>query len=223
MRSRVLFLLAVACTSGDPDTSKTTLDGFDTDTGPTDTDTDTGPGPTDTGPTDTGPTDTGPGPTDTGPTDTGMGAALITSASVSCDIYERVTLWAETSARVANGLVFSQETGNVDPHWADEHTLYEVDQPTTGSLDLTYAITLDTEAGLNDWVVDQSTVFSCSNHFEANVMSHAFRVYDFGGVLADCLVLGHDPQGLIDNDYARVTDPATPSEIASCRVGALTY
>lgn len=166
---------------------------------------------TETGTTDTGATNT---------TDTGSAPLLILSASVSCDLQDQVTFEIETSAEaLGEGMVFTQETGNVEPQWSDEHRLYAVDAAPS----LRYGIVLRSGADVGDWAVDDSTVFSCDDHFGNNVVSHAFRIYDGSNDLADCLVLGHDPQGLIDGTHDRVDDPVNPNELTMCRVGASTY
>ena len=38
------------------------------------------------------------------------------------------------------------------------------------------------------------------------------------GVLADCMVFGHDPAGLLAGTYPRVTDPVRPAELVGCTV-----
>ncbi|HHO53450.1 MAG TPA: hypothetical protein ENK18_21905 [Deltaproteobacteria bacterium] len=158
------------------------------------------------------------------------GPILIVEAGITCDDANTVTFTATTDGLTSGGLIFSQETGNAEPQWADEHDLESIDwDENCGSYD-NLARTLTTGAGVNDWQVNQSTVFRCDDdgagnpyHHNADVMSYAFRVYDFDNVMADCIIGGDDPTGMVNGTYNRVNDPVNPGELASCDVGVLAY
>ncbi|HHO53451.1 MAG TPA: hypothetical protein ENK18_21910 [Deltaproteobacteria bacterium] len=176
--------------------------------------------------------DTGTG-TDTGMTDTGMTTdcatplpILITAVSVTCDAKDVVTFDLTVDGDAADGLIFSQETGNTATasQYADEHSLVASGTDpcgTTGSL----SQSLTTGAALGTDVPDESTVFTCATHHGSpqGAMSYAGRAYDSTGALADCYAWGQDPQGLIDNIYPRLADPVNPSELAGCAVAQGVY
>ncbi|MBX2804107.1 MAG: hypothetical protein KTR31_40970 [Myxococcales bacterium] len=137
-------------------------------------------------------------------------SAEIVSAGVSCD-GDVATFALETSLPVEFATVYSQETGNPTPQYADEHEL-----PTDGE-SRTLELTLETgDASPNP---NRSTLFSCPGHHGApeGIMTYAYRIYDGDGVLADCLVQGHDPAALIDGTNERVSEPPDAAELADCR------
>ncbi len=167
-----------------------------------------------------------------GPTDCATpfeGPVMIEEAGVTCDTPDQVTFNMRTAGLTSGGLVFSQETANAEPQWSDEHDLNSIDfDGECGSFD-ELAVTLATGAGANDWEVNASTLFRCDTdgtdpyHHNADVMSYAFRVYDLDQVLADCVVGGDDPDGLLDGTYARQLDPFMPAELAACEIVILSY
>lgn len=168
---------------------------------------------------------------DTGMTDTGMDCAtplpiLITAISVTCDAKDVVTFDLTVDGDAADGLIFSQETGNAGTasQYSDEHDLVAAGTDpcgTTGSL----SQSLTTGAKFGQDTPNESTVFTCASHHASpqGFMSYAGRAYDSTGALADCYAWGHDPQGLVDGTYTRVTDPVNPGELAGCAVDQGVY
>ena len=152
------------------------------------------------------------------------GPTLVQLTQVSCLDNSTVRFYVETDGWTGDGLWFSQETGNAEPQWADEHDILSFEFDDCGFWDhLEQELT--TGAGVSDWSVNQSTVFSCEPnvHFDGSgVMSYAARVYDIDGNFADCLAWGHDPQGMIDGDYSRANEPTAASELDSCEIGVPT-
>ncbi|HHO54465.1 MAG TPA: hypothetical protein ENK18_27235 [Deltaproteobacteria bacterium] len=161
------------------------------------------------------------------------GPILIQEIGVTCDDPDTVTFTMDTDGLTSGGLVFSQETGNTDApyaQWSDEHDLDSVDfDEACGSYDR-LARTLNTGVDLNAWEVNTSTVFRCDDdgagnpyHHNADVMTYAFRAYDLDEVMADCVVAGDDPAGLLAGTYNRANDPYLPGELSGCDVGVLRY
>ncbi len=153
------------------------------------------------------------------------GPIVIVQAGIVCDNASQVTFTASTDGLTSGGLIYSQETGNVEPQYSDEHDLESTDwDEECGSFD-NLARTLSTDAAFGASVVNQSTVFSCAadTHFASDVMSYVVRVYDFDDSMADCLAAGDDAQGVLDSTYEAVNPPFSPSEFANCDVGAFSY
>lgn len=146
----------------------------------------------------------------------------ITGGDINCDTTTQVTFTVNTTGVPEDGTVFSQETGNTTPNWSDEHDLVVSSADACGQ-DAELTQTLATGAAVADWAPNQSTVFQCTadTHFDADVMTYAFRVYDDTGALLDCLVAGNNPGGLIDGSIDRVNDPSNPTELAGCATGSL--
>ncbi len=137
-------------------------------------------------------------------------APMIEDAFVTCDDKNLVTFTIETigESPVAAS-VFSQETGNAEPNYADE---FEFD--TTGVLsDL--ELTLETDA---DSPGADRTIFTCPRHHgnPEGVMTYAYRVYDSLGGLADCVIQGDDPDALQNDLLDRVNDPSDADELIDC-------
>lgn len=72
--------------------------------------------------------------------------------------------------------------------------------------------------GVADWEPGASTAFDCNLHSFAGIMTWLLRVNDRDGVLADCVAMGDDAQGLIDGDYAKVAGDAleAPEQLKDC-------
>ena len=132
-----------------------------------------------------------------------------------------------TDGLASNGLVFSQQTGGSEPQYSDEHELVSIEWDfDCGAWDHLEQV-LTTGVPPSEAVVNQSTGFECGDGVPAghndDTLTYAFRVYDLDQELADCIVAGHDPQGLIDDTYQRATDPLAMEELSACDVGVLTY
>jgi hypothetical protein len=164
---------------------------------------------------------------DSGTTESGTGFCTATSddpptidvATVDCN-GNQVSFFVETTNWTDDGVVFTQETGNPETQWSDEHDLLSVEWDECGFWDrlrltLNDASTLDDP--LYDWQQNVSTVFDCSLHYgDPNVITYAFAVYD-GNQVADCIVFGHDPQGMINGNYRRVNQPSF--NLSQCTLG----
>ena len=159
------------------------------------------------------------GTKDTGGTDTGTancdnvydGPVTIEVATVECT-GDEVTFYAETKGLTDGGMVFTQETGNQEPNYSDEHDLASFEFDNCGRWDhlrrtIQDASTLDD--AFNDWQRNSSTVFDCDLHYgDGDVVTYAFVVMDQDGNEADCIAYGEDVQELINNSADRVADPS---------------
>lgn len=155
------------------------------------------------------------GTKDTGTTESGTtecanfydGPISIDVATVTCDGHE-VTYYAETTGWTDGGYVFTQETGNTEPQYSDEHDLESFDYDACGEWDHLRRRLQDRDTmsdPINDWQRNVSTVFDCDDHFgDPNVITYAFAVVDLDGNEAACIVYGDDPEGMINGDYQRV-------------------
>jgi len=172
---------------------------------------------------------TGQGPgTDTGTEGTGdcedfyEGPVSIDQVSVDCE-GSRVTFGAETVGWTDGGYVFSQETGNQEPQWSDEHDLESVEYDECGAWDRLEQTIRDGSTlsdPLNDWARNESSVFRCGAHYgDSNVMTYAFVVKDVDGEVASCVVFGDDPQGLISGRYERVNEPTFDTSRCTTDIG----
>lgn len=174
----------------------------------------------------------GGGATDTGTVDTGVegcadfydGPVTIDRVSVKCN-GDQVTFQAETTGWADGGWVFSQETGNKEPQWSDEHDLESVDFDRCGQWDHLERTIRDGSTladPLRDWARNESSVFQCGPHYgDPKVMTYAFAVKDVNGELASCVVFGDDPRGLVDDTYERVNDPSF--DTSRCVTGVATF
>ena len=148
------------------------------------------------------------------------GPTTIQEATVQC-VGDDSRFYARTEGWTADGLVFSQETANPEPQWADEHELRSFEFEPCGFGDELEEI-LSGGAGTGDWIPGVSSVFTCADHHDSPeaVMTYAFFVWDPEGNPADCLAFGHDPQGMATAVYDRVSDPSF--DVATCSQGATT-
>lgn len=144
-----------------------------------------------------------------------LGAITIVSTSVDC-VGDTVQFGMHVEGITGDGLVFMQETANAGPHLAEEHDLVSVDSdPAVPFDDLAQSLLED--ASYDDQMRNEASLFRCRHHFEADdVMTYAFVALDVTGNVADCVVWGHDPDGLIDETYPRVAEPSV--DLSSCRV-----
>ena len=151
------------------------------------------------------------------------GSFFIDSASVSCS-NGQVRFFVQANGWTDGGIVFSEETGNVEPHWSDEHDLRSYDFDPDGEWDLLDREILDATQladPLDDVRRNESTLFACDTHYNLpGVMTYAFAVIDLNGALADCLMFGDDPEGLRNRSYDRVFEPSFPLEICTEGVSA---
>jgi hypothetical protein len=144
----------------------------------------------------------------------GSDSLIITGYDVTCS-GDKVTFSVQTDGGEAkDGLVFTQETANATPQYSDEH-----DVLSTGPDAL--KLTIDAGVAFDDAVRNEGTVFSCDQHFNSpgQVLTYAFGVYGDGGAIVDCLVGGHDPQGLKNGDYGdRINEPSGEFDLGKCVV-----
>lgn len=177
-------------------------------------------GPDDKGDSaDTGALDTDGADTDTDteatcPDGVYEGPVSIVSWDVSC-VNDQVTYSIETEGWTNDGVVYSQETENTPP-WSDEHDLVSYEFDECQSWDKLQTV-LTTGAATTDWVPNESTVFSCADHFNSPVMSYAAQVLDINGDVADCVAWGEDPQALVDGT-AEPGANAPTFDLSTCRV-----
>jgi hypothetical protein len=163
---------------------------------------------------------TGDSGKDSGATDSGgecaaedfyTGPVTIETASVDCN-GNTVRFSAETNGWTDGGWVFSQETGNTEAQWSDQHDLVSDEYDACGAWDRLEREIQDGSTlndPLDDWQENVSSVFTCDAHYnDSNVMSYAFAVVDIDGAFADCVAYGDDPDGLVNNNYDRVNDPS---------------
>ncbi|MEQ1508630.1 MAG: hypothetical protein ABMB14_40740 [Myxococcota bacterium] len=146
---------------------------------------------------------------------TATGATTITLTSVTCNpTHDAVRYTVCVDGPTSGGVVFAQETANIEPNWSDAHSLDPLGlDPTWDEL----RRDLDTHASIVDWSTDVSTLFGCQAHFESPlVMSYAAAAYDATGRIADCVAWGGDPQAMIDGTVVRVNDP--PFDLTGCRI-----
>ncbi|MEQ1506947.1 MAG: hypothetical protein ABMB14_32265 [Myxococcota bacterium] len=155
--------------------------------------------------------------TDSGTCNWFQGPTTITRVSVDCT-GSTVRFEADTEGWTDGGWVFSQETENGPSQWSDTHDLdsYEY-EPCNQSDKLEQE--LSTGASVEGWQIDQSTVFTCADHYNVPVMTYAFGVKDVDGNLVDCAAFGEDVQGMISNSAGdRVNDP--DFDISDCEQSA---
>ena len=138
------------------------------------------------------------------------GPVLVEMMAVGCTVGDVVRFEVQTVGWTSGGRFFSQETGvagTAAVQWSEEHDVASYEFDNLGAWDHLDR-ELVTGQGPKTWSVNQSTVFTCADHFEATgVMSYATVVYDLDGNMADCLAFGHDPQGMIDGVYPRANEP----------------
>lgn len=153
------------------------------------------------------------------------GPVTIEQASVECNGNNTVRFAAETKGWTDGGYVFSQETGNPEPQWSDQHDLASVDFDPCGAFDKLEREIQDGDTladPTNDWQENVSSVFQCDDHYESPgiVMSYAFAVVDIDGAFADCVAYGDDPDGLVNDAYNRLANPVG-FDASDCSRGVL--
>ena len=179
-------------------------------------------------------TDTDTNDTDTTESDTATtgdcpngnfeGDTTVESIDVSCTP-SQATLAASLTgvSAVGSAVMFLQETGNVEPQWSEEHPLE------TASVDECLAAEeLETTieslgVAIAQMVPGNASVFTCDGHFDdPEVLTAAVYVEDADDpTITSCLVVGHDPSGLIAGDYANANGAADASfTLANCDPGA---
>lgn len=148
----------------------------------------------------------------------GDGPLLIESYSVVCE-NDKVTFTATTSGPGFDGLVYTQETASEYQNngeltqYSDEHDLLSNGNRMTATID----------AG-GDAVRNESTLFTCDGHYNevaldgGPFMTFAFAAYGEDGEVTDCLVGGHDPQGLKNGDYSGAAVNAPSFDLGGCVV-----
>ena len=143
------------------------------------------------------------------------GPVLIERADVTCIDASTARYTVQTVGWTFGGLVFAQQTGASGTQWSDEHDLRSIAFDECGTWDHLERV-LDTDAGIDRWAVNSSTVFSCDALETDGTATFAARVYDLDDNFADCLVWGHDPRGLVDGAHDRVNEPTAASELDHC-------
>ncbi len=158
------------------------------------------------------------------------GPVLITQANVTCplDKVETVVFTVETEGVPFDGLAYSQETANTEPQFSDEHTLDVIDEDKDCGAFATLGASIQTDLVYADGEIaraDESTYFSCDDdqHYGADVMTYAFRVYDADNNLLDCIIAGENPKAVLDDKFDNLTDPSNQGELEKgCDIGVLT-
>jgi hypothetical protein len=165
---------------------------------------------TDTDTTDTAETGT---PTDC-PTGNFVGDTTVESINVNC-VTTEATLQASLTgvSAVGSAVMFLQETGNIEPNWSEEHPLEteSIDECLAAEELQTVIESLGVAVGQG--IPGDASVFTCDAHFnDPEVLTVAVFVEDADdSSVTSCLVVGHDPQGLINGEY----DNAGSAEDAS--------
>ena len=146
------------------------------------------------------------------------GPTIIDDWSLTCPDLNNWQLRVETTGRT-DGLasVYMMETANAYP-WDEQHDVDSVDFDPLGLWEDHEVLMEDEKRPISDWVPGQSTVFTCGVHDTPNTMTWVIRVYDDTGALADCVVMGEDPTGMINGKYDAdmINGPADPREFANC-------
>ena len=145
-------------------------------------------------------------------------ATSIDSATVTCDGNTAVFTLETSGDGPSAASVFSQETGNPTPNFADEHDFLEADG-VRGTL------TLELATG-GSRGVEGETLFTCAAHHgdPQGIMTYAYRVYDEFGDLSDCIVQGDNPDALIEGgNRVGGGDPSSPGELDGCSTAPGTY
>lgn len=129
----------------------------------------------------------------------------IDSATVYCDGSDQVHLEAVLLAPAVQARIFMEETGNVEPHWSENHSLAVVDSEP--GVSWTERV-LETGVDIVDRQRDVNTLFGCTNFFDrSDVMTYAFVALDALGEPILCAVFGDDPHGMKAGAYQRVNEP----------------
>jgi hypothetical protein len=140
----------------------------------------------------------------------------ISSVNVACDGEGSLRYQVEAVAVPSAAFVFTQATSRSDElesQAADNHSLALVEQDRCGAWSLLERVL---QEGAAEGVMDSSTAFTCAEQ-EAGELTHAFGVLDEAGVVAACVVIGHDPTGLVDGVYRRAVEPGF--DLSSCVEG----
>lgn len=144
------------------------------------------------------------------------GAPALASVNTACDEGGRMRFQAETAFVAASGLLFVQGTAQPDtpePQRAENHTLSSVQRDPCGASERLERVLDDSSHladgdgdGQLDQVTDSSTALSCGD-LEAGNLTVAFAILDASGAVSSCVVTGHDPTGLVNAVYRRITEP----------------
>jgi hypothetical protein len=169
--------------------------------------------------------------TETGDTGTTTACSTIDPATISTTVTDVDVSCTETEATldasltgvsaVGSAVMYLQETGNAEPNWSEEHPLDTIGvDPCLASEELETVLTSLGES-TGGFVPGQSSVFTCTGHFnDPDVLTVAVYVEDADDpTITSCLVVGHDPAGLIAGDYDEAGAP--PSfDLAGCATGS---
>jgi hypothetical protein len=162
---------------------------------------------------DEGAQDTAPEPC---PEETTAVAPSISTVNVACDGEGNLRYQVEADGVPSSAFVFTQATSQPDEsesQQADNHSLARVDQDRCGEWSVLERIL---QEGAAEPVMDSGTVFTCAQA-QAGELTHAFAVLDETGLVTSCVVMGHDPTGLVDGVYRRIAEPVF--DLSSCVEG----
>ncbi|MEN0060563.1 MAG: hypothetical protein AAGA48_00360 [Myxococcota bacterium] len=140
----------------------------------------------------------------------------ILSAEATCMDANTVQFTLTTNLVVDTARVFTQETGNPTPQYADEHTidLVVVQKDECGEL---RSGTRTLQAGVQaPGQPDVSTLFPCTGGqgFDGNALTQVFAVLNSGGIVEDCDAIGDGRDDLVNGTSDRAIDPSFP--VGSC-------
>lgn len=123
------------------------------------------------------------------------GPVTVQEANVTCAA-DVATIDVMTEGWTGGGYVYTIETANAQP-WADEHDLTSYEFDPCGAYDkLKVELTAGEE--LANLARNESTLFTCDNHYNAGVLTYAAAVLDLQGAVADCMAWGDDPDAVIN-------------------------
>jgi hypothetical protein len=146
------------------------------------------------------------------------GPVSIDTASAKCDAAGNISYEAKTTGLTADGYVWAIESGNNQP-WDEEHDLKSYEFDSCGSYD---KLNVTIQSGeFPDYVRNQASTFNCDKIGNPATMTFAFAVMDVNGDLADCLVGGEDPTGVIAGDYAPYFGTGPTFDLSTCHSGTV--
>lgn len=151
------------------------------------------------------------------------GPVVIDEVRVVCTAEDRLRFFVSTIGWTSDATVFSQATGTAGKQLADEHDVATFKHGACRDWDRLEQ-KLTTGVKVSAWEPNVSSPLSCSpgddaSHANPAVMTYVVRAYDLDGNLADCMALGHDPEGLLDGTHTGTYTPTHPEELKLCAKG----
>lgn len=146
------------------------------------------------------------------------GPIVIDRIRSACDEDSQLWIELETLGWASHAVWTLVGTAAQDP-WSEAHVLQSAGFDPCGAWDVLRleAVATSSEA----WTPGLQTRFSCDQlQRTPPVLTRVIRLYALDGSLAECLVGGHDPAGLLAGGYdaSLAAPPAAPEELDRCRI-----